>query len=80
LITLFNSVRSIRSVPEARELTYEFLLLCASGPYAKRPPADWARIQKECPNIVRKVPLCDRNANLIPCKTFRVTLPCNATI
>ncbi|XP_020287318.1 eukaryotic translation initiation factor 4E-binding protein Mextli isoform X2 [Pseudomyrmex gracilis] len=44
---------STQQVPEARELTYEFLLLCASGPYAKRPPADWARIQKECPNIVR---------------------------
>lgn len=63
------------SVPEARELTYEFLLLCASGPYAKRPPADWARIQKECPNIVRKVPLCDSNANHIPCNTFCVNLP-----
>ncbi|XP_014471596.1 PREDICTED: uncharacterized protein LOC106742821 isoform X3 [Dinoponera quadriceps] len=45
------------AVPEARELTYEFLLLCATGPYAKRPPADWARIQKECPNIVRKAPI-----------------------
>ncbi|XP_077275056.1 eukaryotic translation initiation factor mextil isoform X2 [Temnothorax americanus] len=45
---------STQQVPEARELTYEFLLLCASGPYAKRPPTDWARIQKECPNIVRK--------------------------
>ncbi|RLU20526.1 hypothetical protein DMN91_007136 [Ooceraea biroi] len=44
-------------VPETRELTYEFLLLCASGPYAKRPPADWTRIQKECPNIVRKAPI-----------------------
>ncbi|KAF3425918.1 hypothetical protein E2986_12697 [Frieseomelitta varia] len=33
------------------------------GPYAKRPPADWARIQKECPNIVRKVHQCDTNAN-----------------
>ncbi|XP_011877800.1 PREDICTED: uncharacterized protein LOC105567499 isoform X1 [Vollenhovia emeryi] len=48
---------STQQVPEARELTYEFLLLCASGPYAKRPPADWARIQKECPNIVRKAPI-----------------------
>ncbi|KAK0180454.1 hypothetical protein PV327_006094 [Microctonus hyperodae] len=37
-----------------RELTYEFLLLCAKGPYAKRIPANWGRIQKECPNIVRK--------------------------
>ncbi|XP_061937946.1 eukaryotic translation initiation factor 4E-binding protein Mextli isoform X4 [Apis cerana] len=27
------------------------------GPYAKRPPADWVRIQKECPNIVRKEPI-----------------------
>ncbi|XP_078047083.1 eukaryotic translation initiation factor mextil isoform X2 [Augochlora pura] len=44
-------------VPEIRELTYEFLLLCSTGPYAKRPPADWARIQKECPNIVRKAPI-----------------------
>ncbi|XP_029037611.1 eukaryotic translation initiation factor 4E-binding protein Mextli isoform X3 [Osmia bicornis bicornis] len=43
-----------QEVPEIRELTYEFLLLCSTGPYAKRPPADWARIQKECPNIVRK--------------------------
>lgn len=50
-------------VPEVRELTYEFLLLCSTGPYAKRPPADWARIQKECPNIVRKVHQCDTNAN-----------------
>ncbi|XP_039312331.1 eukaryotic translation initiation factor 4E-binding protein Mextli isoform X8 [Solenopsis invicta] len=48
---------STQQVPEARELTYEFLLLCSSGPYAKRPPADWARIQKECPNIVRKAPI-----------------------
>ncbi|XP_029164639.1 eukaryotic translation initiation factor 4E-binding protein Mextli isoform X3 [Nylanderia fulva] len=47
----------IQQVPEARELTYEFLLLCATGPYAKRPPTDWARIQKECPNIVRKAPI-----------------------
>lgn len=50
-------------VPEVRELTYEFLLLCSTGPYAKRPPADWVRIQKECPNIVRKVHQCDTNAN-----------------
>lgn len=28
---------------------------CAKGPFAKRPPADWDRIQKECPNIIRKV-------------------------
>ena len=28
---------------------------CAKGPFAKRPPVDWDRIQKECPNIVRKV-------------------------
>ncbi|XP_012230384.1 eukaryotic translation initiation factor 4E-binding protein Mextli isoform X2 [Linepithema humile] len=49
--------RTTQQVPEARELTYEFLLLCASGPYAKRPPTDWARIQKECPNIVRKAPI-----------------------
>lgn len=48
---------STQEVPEIRELTYEFLLLCSTGPYAKRPPADWARIQKECPNIVRKAPI-----------------------
>ncbi|XP_043513742.1 eukaryotic translation initiation factor 4E-binding protein Mextli isoform X2 [Frieseomelitta varia] len=48
---------STQEVPEVRELTYEFLLLCSTGPYAKRPPADWARIQKECPNIVRKEPI-----------------------
>ncbi|XP_011699369.1 PREDICTED: uncharacterized protein LOC105456775 isoform X2 [Wasmannia auropunctata] len=48
---------SIQQVPEARELTYELLLLTASGPFAKRPPADWARIQRECPNIVRKAPI-----------------------
>ncbi|XP_018392901.1 PREDICTED: eukaryotic translation initiation factor 4E-binding protein Mextli isoform X3 [Cyphomyrmex costatus] len=36
---------STQQVPEARELTYEFLLLCAAGPYAKRPPADWAPIR-----------------------------------
>ncbi|KAL6423922.1 hypothetical protein ACFW04_009696 [Cataglyphis niger] len=72
--------RYSKTQQEARELTYEFLLLCATGPYAKRPPADWARIQKECPNIVRKVPLCDKNANHIPCSTFRITLPCNAAV
>ncbi|KAL6423921.1 hypothetical protein ACFW04_009696 [Cataglyphis niger] len=49
--------RYSKTQQEARELTYEFLLLCATGPYAKRPPADWARIQKECPNIVRKAPI-----------------------
>lgn len=48
---------STQQIPEVRELTYEFLLLCSTGPYAKRPPADWARIQKECPNIVRKAPI-----------------------
>ncbi|XP_076670853.1 eukaryotic translation initiation factor mextil isoform X3 [Andrena cerasifolii] len=48
---------SAQEVPEVRELTYEFLLLCSTGPYAKRPPVDWARIQKECPNIVRKAPI-----------------------
>ncbi|XP_017882250.1 eukaryotic translation initiation factor 4E-binding protein Mextli isoform X2 [Ceratina calcarata] len=48
---------STQEVPEIRELTYEFLLLCSTGPYAKRPPPDWARIQKECPNIVRKEPI-----------------------
>ncbi|XP_076168737.1 eukaryotic translation initiation factor mextil isoform X3 [Ptiloglossa arizonensis] len=48
---------STQEVPEVRELTYEFLLLCSTGPYAKRPPTDWARIQKECPNIVRKAPI-----------------------
>ncbi|XP_034937319.1 eukaryotic translation initiation factor 4E-binding protein Mextli isoform X2 [Chelonus insularis] len=42
---------------ENREISYELLLLCAKGPYAKRPPANWTRIQKECPNIVRKVPI-----------------------
>lgn len=39
-----------------RELSYEILMTCSKGPYAKRPPADWGRIQKECPEIVRKVP------------------------
>lgn len=39
----------------SRELSYEFLMQCAKSPYAKRPPADWDRLQKECPNIVRKV-------------------------
>ncbi|XP_076291862.1 eukaryotic translation initiation factor mextil isoform X3 [Lasioglossum baleicum] len=48
---------STHKVPEIRELTYEFLLLCSTGPYAKQPPVDWARIQKECPNIVRKTPI-----------------------
>ncbi|XP_071876466.1 eukaryotic translation initiation factor mextil isoform X2 [Bombus fervidus] len=52
-----ESSSSTQGVPEIRELTYEFLLLCSTGPYAKRPPADWARIQKECPNIVRKEPI-----------------------
>lgn len=36
-------------------MSYELLLLCAKGPYAKRPPANWARIKEECPNIIRKV-------------------------
>lgn len=49
------------------ELSYEFLMQCAKGPFAKRPPADWDRIQKECPNIVRKV-VVDENANdVLPC-------------
>lgn len=38
-------------------------MMCSEGPYAKRAPADWARIQQECPNIVRKV--FDRNDNYI---------------
>lgn len=38
-------------------------MMCSEGPYAKRAPADWARIQKECPNIIRKV--FDRNDNYI---------------
>lgn len=41
--------------------------MCSTGPYAKRAPVDWARIQKECPNIVRKVR--DRNDNYINCGT-----------
>lgn len=36
-------------------MSYELLLLCAKGPYAKRPPANWVRIKEECPNIIRKV-------------------------
>ncbi|CAG5102374.1 Similar to mxt: Eukaryotic translation initiation factor 4E-binding protein Mextli (Drosophila melanogaster) [Cotesia congregata] len=28
-----------------------------NGPYAKRPPANWARIKEECPNIIRKSPI-----------------------
>ncbi|XP_043665971.1 eukaryotic translation initiation factor 4E-binding protein Mextli isoform X4 [Vespula pensylvanica] len=54
---LATELQSSDQDPEIRELTYEFLLLCSTGPYAKRPPADWARIQKECPNIVRKAPI-----------------------
>ncbi|XP_046815200.1 eukaryotic translation initiation factor 4E-binding protein Mextli isoform X2 [Vespa crabro] len=54
---LATELQSSDQGPEIRELTYEFLLLCSTGPYAKRPPADWARIQKECPNIVRKAPI-----------------------
>ncbi|XP_011297955.1 uncharacterized protein mxt isoform X2 [Fopius arisanus] len=46
-----------KKTSDNRELTYEFLLLCATGPYAKRPPADWDRIQKECPTIIRKKPI-----------------------
>lgn len=42
-------------VSDMKGLSYEFLLQCSTGPYAKRVPADWARIQEECPNIVRKV-------------------------
>ncbi|CAD6242196.1 GSCOCG00009444001-RA-CDS [Cotesia congregata] len=42
---------------ENREMSYELLLLCAKGPYAKRPPANWARIKEECPNIIRKSPI-----------------------
>ncbi|XP_016840519.1 eukaryotic translation initiation factor 4E-binding protein Mextli isoform X2 [Nasonia vitripennis] len=52
----------------SRELSYEFLMQCAKGPFAKRPPADWDRIQKECPNIVRKVQ--DDNANDVLSCTF----------
>ncbi|XP_015608856.1 eukaryotic translation initiation factor 4E-binding protein Mextli isoform X4 [Cephus cinctus] len=55
---------------ENRELTYEFLLQCSTGPYAKRAPVDWARIQKECPSIVRKVHLGDSNANHLTYDTF----------
>ncbi|XP_008555908.1 eukaryotic translation initiation factor 4E-binding protein Mextli isoform X2 [Microplitis demolitor] len=40
-----------------REMSYELLLLCAKGPYAKRPPANWVRIKEECPNIIRKSPI-----------------------
>ncbi|XP_046746976.1 eukaryotic translation initiation factor 4E-binding protein Mextli isoform X1 [Diprion similis] len=50
-----NSQLSPAAAVESRELTYEFLLQCSAGPYAKRAPADWARIQKDCPSIVRKV-------------------------
>ncbi|XP_020707396.2 eukaryotic translation initiation factor 4E-binding protein Mextli isoform X8 [Athalia rosae] len=49
-----NSGLDPTTAAESRELTYEFLLQCAAGPYAKRAPADWARIQKDCPSIVRK--------------------------
>ncbi|XP_043473763.1 eukaryotic translation initiation factor 4E-binding protein Mextli isoform X6 [Leptopilina heterotoma] len=52
----------------SRELSYDFLMMCSEGPYAKRAPADWARIQKECPNIVRKV--FDRNDNYISHNMF----------
>ncbi|XP_033232215.1 eukaryotic translation initiation factor 4E-binding protein Mextli isoform X2 [Belonocnema kinseyi] len=51
---------SLKTKPKksaSRELTYEFLLMCSTGPYAKRAPVDWTRIQKECPNIVRKAPI-----------------------
>ncbi|KAJ8670562.1 hypothetical protein QAD02_001821 [Eretmocerus hayati] len=41
----------------AKELSYEFLMQCAKGPFAKRPPVDWEIIQKECPNIIRKAPI-----------------------
>ncbi|XP_043490618.1 eukaryotic translation initiation factor 4E-binding protein Mextli isoform X3 [Polistes fuscatus] len=54
---LVTEIQSSDQDSKVRELTYEFLLLCSTGPYAKRPPADWARIQKECPNIVRKAPI-----------------------
>lgn len=51
------SIDSPKKTNENQELTYEFLLLCAKGPYAKRTPAEWERIQRECPNIVRKIPV-----------------------
>ncbi|XP_014599754.1 PREDICTED: uncharacterized protein LOC106784565 isoform X2 [Polistes canadensis] len=54
---LVTEIQSSDQDSKVRELTYEFLLLCSTGPYAKRPPANWARIQKECPNIVRKAPI-----------------------
>ena len=38
-----------------QQFTTEFLLLISKGPFAKQAPADWARVQKECPAIVRKV-------------------------
>ncbi|XP_011496495.1 PREDICTED: uncharacterized protein LOC105361091 [Ceratosolen solmsi marchali] len=46
-----------KKIESSRELSYEFLMQCAKGPFAKRPPPDWERIQKESPNIVRKVPI-----------------------
>lgn len=63
----------------SRELSYEFLMQCAKGPFAKRPPADWDRIQKDCPSIVRKVQnmAVDDNANTV--STHAHESPTNTT-
>lgn len=34
---------------------------CSKGPYAKRPPADWDRIQTEFPSIIHKVQSFNKN-------------------
>lgn len=39
---------------------------CSKGPYAKQPPQDWERMQREFPTIVKKVDLNfdDNNNNI----------------
>lgn len=53
-------------VEVTRELSYEFLMQCSKGPYAKQPPQDWERMQREFPAIVKKVDLSfdDNNNNI----------------
>ncbi|CAB0033788.1 unnamed protein product [Trichogramma brassicae] len=54
----FNSEIETKKKDLTRELSYEFLMQCAKGPFARHPPADWERIQRECPAICRKAPIC----------------------
>ncbi|XP_014229146.1 eukaryotic translation initiation factor 4E-binding protein Mextli isoform X2 [Trichogramma pretiosum] len=60
----FNSEIETKKKDLTRELSYEFLMQCAKGPFARHPPADWERIQRECPAICRKVQGIKNNINI----------------